>query len=255
MSKTVRVIPCLDVKDGRIVKGVRFVELRDAGDPVAAAQAYSAAGADELFVLDISSRTEQSGPALAQLIHNVAAVSSVPVAVGGGVSNLADIERLLQAGASRVSIMSAAVRAPQLIAEAAQQFGSERITIAIDAKETEPGSWQVFTAGGRTATGLDAVAYARQAAELGASELLLTSMDRDGTRDGYDLKLTRAVADATQLPVIASGGAGSLADFAAGVTQGHADAILAASVFHFGTFTVQQVKEYLQAAGVPVRPV
>jgi cyclase len=253
VSKTVRVIPCLDVKDGRIVKGVRFVELRDAGDPAAAAEAYAIAGADELFVLDISSRTDTSGAALAQLIRSMTAVSRVPVAVGGGVSGLDDIERLLEAGASRVSIMSAAVNDPLLVAQAARQFGSERITIAIDAKQVEPGSWEVFSGGGQTATGLDAVAYARQLAALGAGELLLTSMDRDGTHDGYDLALTRAVAEAADLPVIASGGAGSLGDFAAAVKQGHASAVLAASVFHFGTFTVQQVKEHLQAAGIPVR--
>jgi cyclase len=254
MSQTIRVIPCLDLKDGRVVKGVRFVELRDAGDPVAAAAAYGEAGADELFLLDISAAN--ADPATrTDLIRRTRAAAGIPLNVGGGVSSPADIDRLLQAGADRVSIGSAAVHDPGFVADAARQFGSERIIIAIDAKRSagrEP-RWEVFTNGGRTASGLDAVTYARQLASLGAGELLLTSMDCDGTRDGFDLQLTRAVADATPLPVIASGGAGSPEHFTQGVTQGHASALLAASVFHFGTLTVPAVKQHLHAAGIQVR--
>jgi cyclase len=244
-----RVIPCLDVKDGRVVKGVRFTELRDAGDPIAAAAAYRTAGADELYLLDIT-----SGGAPGDLVRETAAAAGIPLSVGGGVRTVGDIERLLQAGASRVSIGSAALRDPDLIARAAREFGSDRITVAIDAKRTpgEQPRWEAFTDGGRTASGLDAVEFAQRATSLGAGALLLTSMDRDGTRDGYDLALTRAVADATGAQVIASGGAGSLADFAAGIKEGHASAVLAASVFHFGTFTIREVKEYLQAKGIPV---
>lgn len=244
-----RIIACLDVQDGRIVKGVRFVELRDAGDPAAAAAAYSDAGVDELFLLNLSAGDRS---VLLDTVRKTARASRVPLTVGGGVSTLADAAALLAAGADRISIMSAAVHDRELISRTAERFGSDRVVIAIDAQRF-PGAeagWEVFTGGGRNPTGLDAVEYAHQASAAGAGELLVTSMDRDGTTDGYDLELTRAVAEATPLPVIASGGAGSLADFAAAIRTGHAAAVLAASVFHFGTFTIQQVREHLQAEGI-----
>lgn len=251
MSLAVRVIPCLDVADGRVVKGVNFVSLRDAGDPVEAARAYDAAGADELCFLDISASHEGRGT----LLHMVEAVADqcfMPLTVGGGVRSVADARSLLLAGADKVAVNSAAVARPALIAELAAQFGEQCVVVAVDAKRSGEG-WEIFTHGGRKATGIDAVAYAAQAAWLGAGEILLTSMDRDGTRAGYDLALTRAVADAVPVPVVASGGVGSLADLVAGVTQGGASAVLAASIFHFGEASVNDAKDALAAAGVRVR--
>lgn len=248
----VRIIPCLDVKDGRVVKGVRFVDLVDAGDPVAAARAYDAAGADELCFLDITA-SHENREAIFDVITRTADHCFMPLTVGGGVRGVEDIRKLLLAGADKVSINTAAVARPEFVAEAASRFGSQCVTVAIDARARGAG-FEVFTHGGRRATGLDAVQWARRMAELGAGEILLTSMDRDGTRDGYDLELTRAVADAVTIPVIASGGVGTLDDLVAGVRQGHASAVLAASIFHFGTFTIAAAKAHLAAAGLPMRP-
>jgi cyclase len=249
----VRIIPCLDVKDGRVVKGVRFTELVDAGDPVEQARAYDAAGADELTFLDITASAEDRSP-LYDAVRRTAEQVFMPLTVGGGVREVDDIRALLLAGADKVSINTAAVARPEFVAEAASRFGSQCIVVAIDAKSTGPGKWEVFTHGGRNATGLDAIGWARRMTEFGAGEILLTSMDRDGTKSGFDLALTRAVADAVKAPVIASGGVGSLDDLVDGVTQGHASAVLAASIFHFGIFTVAQAKARLTAAGIPVRP-
>jgi imidazole glycerol-phosphate synthase subunit HisF len=251
MLKT-RIIPCLDVADGRVVKGVNFVDLVDAGDPVAAAQAYDAAGADELCFLDIHATHENRGT-MFDLVTRTAEQCFMPLTVGGGVRTHHDVRALLLAGADKVSFNSAAVADPAVVAEAAERFGSQCIVVAIDAKTVAPGRWEIFTHGGRKATGIDAVEFARTVAARGAGEILLTSMDRDGTKDGYNLPLTRAVADAVDIPVIASGGVGALDDFVAGVTEGGASAVLAASVFHFGTFTVGQVKAHMAAAGIPVR--
>jgi len=252
----VRVIPCLDVKEGRVVKGVRFVDLVDAGDPVESARAYDAAGADELCFLDIAATHEARG-ALLDVVRRTAEVCLMPVTVGGGVRTIEDIRALMLAGADKVSINSAAVRDPSIIARAAQKFGGQAIVVAIDAKRVSPPGeaprWDVFTHGGRNDAGLDAVDFARRAAELGAGEILLTSMDRDGTKAGFDLDLTRAVSDAACVPVVASGGVGSLDDFVDGVTKGGASAVLAASVFHFGTFTIAEVKAHMAKAGVAVR--
>ena len=246
-----RVIPCLDVTAGRVVKGTNFVNLRDAGDPVEIAARYDAEGADELAFLDITASSDERD-ILLHVIEAVADQVFIPLTVGGGVRQVADIRRLLNAGADRVSINTAAVQNPQLVRDAADIVGCQCIVVAIDAKKSGD-SWEVFTHGGRKATGLDAVDWARRMAAAGAGEILLTSMDRDGTRDGFDLALTRAVADAVSVPVIASGGVGSVEHLADGVLEGRADAVLAASVFHFGDFTVRTAKEHMRARGIEVR--
>jgi cyclase len=252
----VRIIPCLDVKDGRVVKGVRFVDLVDAGDPVEAAAAYDAAGADELCFLDITASHEDRDT-IFDVVERTAARCFMPLTVGGGVRSLDDIRRLLKAGADKVSINTAAVARRHFVAEGADKFGAQCIVVAIDAKKVSvPGEvprWEIFTHGGRNRTGLDAVAYACEVVELGAGEILLTSMDRDGTKSGFDLELTRAIADAVSVPVIASGGVGSLDHVIDGVRIGHASAVLAASIFHYGIFTIRQVKRHLAEAGIPVR--
>ena len=247
-----RVIPCLDVKDGRVVKGVNFVDLRDAGDPVEAARAYDAAGADELCFLDITATHENRGQLL-DVVKRTAAVCFMPLTVGGGVRKVDDIRNLLLAGADKVSINSAAVANPHFVKEAAEKFGSQCIVVAIDAKETSPGKFEIFTHGGRNATGIDAVDFAKQVKSLGAGEILLTSMDRDGTGKGFNLALTRAVADAVSIPVIASGGVGTLDHLVEGIRDGHATAVLAASIFHFGTFTIGQAKAHMAKAGIAMR--
>lgn len=246
-----RIIPCLDIDHGRVVKGVQFVALRDAGDPVEVAKRYNDEGADEITFLDISASYEERGT-LADVVSAVAAQVFIPLTVGGGVRSVEDIRTLLLAGADKVSINSAAVRDPELVRAAARRFGNSCIVVAIDAKRVDD-HWEVFTHGGRKPTGLDAVAWARRMAEYGAGEILLTSMDRDGTGVGFDIPLTRAVAAAVPVPVIASGGVGALEHFAAGVREGHADAVLAASVFHFGQFRIPEVKAYLAARGIAVR--
>ena len=247
-----RVIPCLDVAEGRVVKGVNFVALRDAGDPVEQAAIYDKAGADELCFLDIGASVEQRNIML-DVVARTAERCFMPLTVGGGVRTVEDIRRLLLAGADKVSINSAALADPDLVRRAAEKFGSQCVTVAVDAKATSPGNWTVFSHGGRKDTGLGALAWARQVTALGAGEILLTSMDRDGTKLGYDLDLTRAIADAVSVPVIASGGVGELAHLAAGVREGHASALLAASIFHFGQFSIAQAKAALAASGVPVR--
>ena len=253
MLKT-RVIPCLDVKDGRVVKGVNFVNLRDAGDPVEQAQLYDAAGADELCFLDITASHERRD-ILFDVVARTAEACFMPLTVGGGVRTLEDIRKLLLAGADKVAINTAAVADPAFVAAAARKFGSQCIVVAIDAKARADGDgWEVFTHGGRTPTGLDAVAWARKMAADGAGEILLTSMDRDGTKSGFDNALTRAVADAVPIPVIASGGVGTLDHLVDGVRDGHASAVLAASIFHFGTHSIAEAKAALHDAGVPVRP-
>jgi cyclase len=252
----IRVIPCLDVKDGRVVKGVKFVDLRDAGDPVAAAIAYDEAGADELTFLDITASHENRGIML-DVVRRTAEACFMPVTVGGGVRSIEDIRDLLASGADKVSINTAAVSRPEFVREAAEKFGDQCIVVAIDAKKVsrseEPDRWEIFTHGGRHPTGLDAVDYAREVVSLGAGEILLTSMDRDGTRKGFDIALTRAVADAVSVPVIASGGVGMLDHLVAGIRDGHATAVLAASIFHFGEYSVRQAKEHMARAGLPVR--
>lgn len=250
----VRIIPCLDVKDGRVVKGVNFVDLRDAGDPVAAAQAYDAAGADELCFLDITATHENRG-IIFELVSRTAETCFMPLTVGGGVRSLADIRKLLLAGADKVSVNSAAVSDRCFISQAAEKFGSQCIVVAIDAKAAGPGRWEVFTHGGRRPTGIDALDYARDAAARGAGEILLTSMDRDGTHKGFDIELTRAVSDSVPVPVIASGGVGNLDHLVEGVRDGHAAAVLAASIFHFGAHTIAEAKERLMKAGIAVRQV
>ena len=247
-----RIIPCLDVTDGRVVKGVNFTELRDAGDPVEIARRYDEQGADEITFLDI---TASSGgrDLILHIIEAVASKVFIPLTVGGGVRKVEDVRRLLNAGADKVSMNTSAVSNPQLVYEASQKHGAQCIVVAIDAKATAPGKWEVFTHGGRNATGLDAVEWARQLEQLGAGEILLTSMDRDGTKSGFDLGLTRAVSDAIGIPVIASGGVGGLQDLADGVLQGRADAVLAASIFHYGQHTVQEAKRFMAAQGIPVR--
>jgi len=251
MLKT-RIIPCLDVKDGRVVKGVNFVDLVDAGDPVEAARAYDAAGADELCFLDINA-TFENRSTMYDVVGRTAEQCFMPLTIGGGVRTPDDVRALLLAGADKVSFNSAAVANPEVVAQAANKFGNQCIVVAIDAKTTAPGKWQVFTHGGRRATGIDAVEFARLIAAKGAGEILLTSMDRDGTRAGFNLALTRAVADAVNIPVIASGGVGTLDHLVQGVTEGHASAVLAASIFHFGDYTIQQAKEYMAQAGIPMR--
>ena len=247
-----RVIPCLDVKDGRVVKGVQFVDLIDAGDPVEAATAYDAAGADELCFLDIAASVENRGTLL-DVVQRTAEQCFMPLTVGGGVREVADIRALLLAGADKVSINTSAVKRPEFVREAAQKFGSQCITVAIDAKSVGPDKYEIFTHGGRTETGIDAVAFAQKVESLGAGEILLTSMDRDGAKIGYDIALTRAISDAVGIPVIASGGVGELDHLAEGVIEGHASAVLAASIFHFGTYTIAEAKQAMAAAGVPVR--
>ena len=252
----VRVIPCLDVKDGRVVKGINFVDLRDAGDPVEAAIAYDAAGADELTFLDITASHENRGIIL-DVVSRTAEACFMPLTVGGGVRTIADIRALLQSGADKVSINTAAVHRREFVKEAAEKFGDQCIVVAIDAKKVspngEPERWEIFTHGGRKPTGLDAIDYAREVVELGAGEILLTSMDRDGTRAGFDIGLTRAVADAVSVPVIASGGVGTLDHLVAGVRDGHAAAVLAASIFHFGEYSIREAKTYMAGAGLAMR--
>src|SRR5579859_2636831 len=247
-----RVIPCLDVKDGRVVKGVNFVDLIDAGDPVAQARFYDREGADELCFLDITA-SHEGRDTLYDVVRRTAEECFMPLTVGGGVRALEDIRKLLLAGADKVSINTAAVARPEFVREGAEKFGSQCIVVAIDAKQVAPGRFEIFTHGGRTATGIDAVAWAQHMAELGAGEILLTSMDRDGTRSGFNLPLTRAVADAVPIPVIASGGVGTLEHLAEGILEGHATGVLAASIFHFGEFSIRQAKEYMAAAGIAVR--
>ncbi len=254
MTLAVRIIPCLDVANGRVVKGVNFVALRDAGDPVQAAAAYDAAGADELCFLDITASHENRGTLL-DIVERTADQCFMPLTVGGGVRSVEDARALLLAGADKVAVNSAAVARPALIGELAMRFGEQCVVVAVDAKAVGPGKWEIFTHGGRKATGIDAVAYAIEAARLGAGEILLTSMDRDGTKAGYDLALTRMISDAVPVPVVASGGVGSVADLVSGVRDGHASAVLAASIFHFGEVTVAQARAALAEAGLPVREV
>jgi cyclase len=250
----VRIIPCLDVKDGRSVKGVQFVDLVDAGDPVEQARAYDAAGADELTFLDITA-SHENRDTIFDVVGRTAEQCFMPLTVGGGVRTVEDIRKLLLAGADKVSINSGAVTRPEFVREAAQKYGDQCIVVSIDARQTAPGKWEVFTHGGRKGTGLDAIDWARRMTDHGAGEILLTSMDRDGTKSGFDLALTRAVSDAVPVPVIASGGVGTLDHLVEGVTRGGASAVLAASIFHFGTFTIAEAKEHLARAGVAVRPI
>jgi cyclase len=256
MTLKARVIPCLDVKDGRVVKGVNFVDLVDAGDPVEAAKAYDAAGADELCFLDITASSDDR-ETIFDVVARTAEQCFMPLTVGGGVRAIQDIRKLLLAGADKVSINSAAVANPDFVAEAADKFGDQCIVVAIDAKKAsaagEADRWEIFTHGGRRATGIDAVGFARRVVDLGAGEILLTSMDRDGTKSGYDIALTRAIADAVHVPVIASGGVGTLDDLVAGIREGHASAVLAASIFHFGTYSIGEAKRYMAGAGLPMR--
>jgi cyclase len=252
MTLAKRIIPCLDVTAGRVVKGVNFLELRDAGDPVEIARRYDEQGADEITFLDITASSDGRG-LLLDIIEAVASQVFIPLTVGGGVRAVEDVRRLLNAGADKVGINTSAVTNPQLVADAASKYGSQCIVVAIDAKRTAEGKWEVFTHGGRNATGLDAVDWARKMAQLGAGEILLTSMDRDGTRSGFDLALTRAVSDAVAIPVIASGGVGGLQDLADGIKQGKADAVLAASIFHYGQHTVQEAKRFMADQHIPMR--
>ena len=248
-----RVIPCLDVKDGRVVKGVNFVDLVDAGDPVEQARVYDREGADELTFLDITA-SHENRDTIYDVVRRTAEQVFMPLTVGGGVRTVEDIRKLLLAGADKVSINTAAIHRPEFVQEAAEKFGAQCIVVAIDAKQVEPGRWEIFTHGGRKATGIDAVEWAKRMESYGAGEILLTSMDRDGTKSGFDLALTRKVADGLRIPVIASGGVGTLDHLVEGIREGHATAVLAASIFHFGTYTIGQAKAALAAAGIPVRP-
>jgi cyclase len=252
MALAKRIIPCLDVTAGRVVKGTNFVELRDAGDPVEIAQRYNEQGADEITFLDITASSDERDLIL-HIIEAVASQVFIPLTVGGGVRAVEDVRRLLNAGADKVSINTSAVTNPQLVEDAAQKYGSQCIVVAIDAKRTGENKWEVFTHGGRKATGLDAIEWARKMNQLGAGEILLTSMDKDGTKSGFDLALTRAVSDAVNIPVIASGGVGGLQDLADGIKLGHADAVLAASIFHYGQHTVQEAKQFMAAQHIPMR--
>ncbi|MFA5520768.1 MAG: imidazole glycerol phosphate synthase subunit HisF [Castellaniella sp.] len=257
MNPAVRIIPCLDVKNGRVVKGINFQGLRDAGDPVEIARRYQDQGADELAMLDISATNEERNT-MVSLVEEVAGVIRIPLSIGGGIASLQDMQRLIDAGATRLSVNSAAVRRPELVAEAARALGSDAIIVAIDAQRSNEGDaaprWEVLTHGGERSAGLDAIAWARQMADAGAGQILLTSMDRDGTREGFDLALTRAVSDAVNIPVIASGGVGSLQHLADGVLQGGAQAVLAASIFHFGTHTIAEAKDFLNRCGIRTLP-
>jgi|TARA_R110000803_G_scaffold126961_1_gene194489 cyclase len=251
MLKT-RVIPCLDVKDGRVVKGVNFVDLIDAGDPVEQARIYDAEGADELCFLDITASSDNRDT-IFDVVARTAEACFMPVTVGGGVRSLDDIRKLLLAGADKVSINTAAVKNPDFVREAARKFGSQCIVVSIDAKSTGPNKFEIFTHGGREATGIDAVSFAKQMTEYGAGELLVTSMDRDGTQSGFNIPLTKTIADSVHVPVIASGGVGTLDHMVEGVRDAHASAVLAASIFHFGTYRIREVKDHMKAAGIPVR--
>jgi cyclase len=252
MGLAKRIIPCLDVHAGRVVKGINFISLRDAGDPVEVARGYDAAGADELAFLDITASSD-GRDIIVSIIERVADEVFIPLTVGGGVRKVEDVRRLLNAGADKVSINTSAVQTPELVAEAAGRFGSQAIVVAIDAKSVGPGRWEVYTHGGRNGTGLDAVDWARKMAEMGAGELLLTSMDRDGTRSGFDIGYTRAVSDAVAVPIIASGGVGTLEHLAQGIEEGRADAVLAASVFHYGEITIADAKRFLAGRGIEMR--
>jgi len=252
MGLAKRIIPCLDVDAGRVVKGVKFVDIRDAGDPVEIARRYDQQGADEITFLDITASSDNRAT-IVHVVEQVAEQVFIPLTVGGGIRKVEDVRRMLNAGADKVGINTAAVARPEFVKEAADHFGAQAIVVAIDAKQAAPGRWQVFTHGGRKATGLDAVEWARRMADYGAGEILLTSMDRDGTQDGFDLGLTRAVCDAVSIPVIASGGVGSLDHLVEGVLEGHADAVLAASIFHFGTYTVAQAKQRMAERGIEMR--
>jgi cyclase len=256
MTLKIRVIPCLDVKDGRVVKGVNFVDLADVGDPVEAARAYDAAGADELCFLDITASHERRGTLL-DIVQRTAENCFMPLTVGGGVRSVEDVRALMLAGADKVSINTAAVRDPSIVARASERFGAQAIVIAIDAKKVSGAGaadrWEIFTHGGRTPTGIDAVAFAEEVARLGAGEILLTSMDRDGTKNGFDTALTRTIADAVTIPVIASGGVGTLDHLVDGVRRGGASAVLAASIFHYGTYSIRQAKQHMANAGLPMR--
>jgi cyclase len=255
LSLAKRIIPCLDVTAGRVVKGVNFIGLRDAGDPVEIARRYDDQGADELTFLDITASSDERDVILS-IIENVATQVFIPLTVGGGVRSVDDVRRLLNAGADKVSINTSAIQNPQLVADAAARYGAQCIVVAIDAKQvpdSQPRRWEVFTHGGRRPTGIDALEWGRRAQALGAGEILLTSMDRDGTRQGFDLELTRAMSDALDVPIVASGGVGNLEHLAEGVLQGHADAVLAASIFHYGEYTVRQAKDHLASRGIEVR--
>jgi imidazole glycerol-phosphate synthase subunit HisF len=252
MGLAKRIIPCLDVDNGRVVKGVKFVDIRDAGDPVEVARRYDEQGADEITFLDITASSDNR-ETMVHVVEAMAAQVFIPLTVGGGIRKIEDVRRMLNAGADKVAINTAAVTRPELVREASDHFGAQCIVVAVDAKQTAPGKWEVFTHGGRKDTGLDAVAWAQKMAEYGAGEILLTSMDRDGTKDGFDIPLTRAVCDAVSIPVIASGGVGTLDHLVDGILAGHADAVLAASIFHFGEYTVAQAKRRMAEAGIEVR--
>lgn len=252
MGLAKRIIPCLDVANGRVVKGVKFVDIRDAGDPVEISRRYDAQGADEITFLDITASAENRDT-MVHVVERMAEQVFIPLTVGGGIRSVADVRRMLNAGADKVSINTAAVNRPELVKEAADHFGSQCIVVAVDARQVAPNRWEVFTHGGRNPTGLDAVEWATKMADYGAGEILLTSMDRDGTREGFDIALTRAISDAVSVPVIASGGVGNLDHLVQGITEGRADAVLAASIFHFGEFTVGQAKQRMAAAGIEVR--